>query len=65
VSVKNYTQSIIEELKKIKEQNVSTITVVIGRHRSSMFLNSPFCCLFHYRIMQRARKVTVTALFMP
>jgi hypothetical protein len=53
VSLKNYTQSIMEELEIIhKGQNISNlITVVIGRNRSSIFLNSPFCCLHYYRVM--------------
>jgi hypothetical protein len=50
VSVKNYTQSIIEEINRIKKQNVSNlITVVIGKCRFIMSLNSPFC-LFHNKV---------------
>jgi hypothetical protein len=51
VSVKNYTQSILEEIERIKkQQDVSKlITVVIGKCRFVMFLNSLFR-LFRNRV---------------
>jgi hypothetical protein len=56
VSIKNYTQSVLEEVARIRQdqKNVSNlITVVIGEYRCVMFQNYPY---FTYK--QWGRKIT-------